>query len=109
MQEIVRKTTATDDASTLRGWEAIADQIRDCGALIDDQRLANILSMAPATIRVQRHLRRQKRHHWLTIDPIYVGTRPRYLPDSVADFLRSLVRRDRRTNNSDRSETLQQS
>jgi hypothetical protein len=69
-------------------------QICDCDALLDNKAVAKILCMAPATIRVQRHLRRHNQPHWLTIDAIYVGSRPRYRRKSVACFLRDLTRHE---------------
>ena len=58
--------------------------------LLDDIGLGEIADMAPATFRVQRHLRRTGKPHWFNVDPIYVGSSPRYLPEEVTDFFNRL-------------------
>lgn len=55
--------------------------------LLDDSAVAEVLRLAPATIRGQRFRRRKGLPHWLTIDPIYVGTRARYRQEELAEWL----------------------
>ena len=45
---------------------------------VTDAWLAGQLQMAVATIRSQRFKRLHGLDHWLTIDPTYLGSRPRY-------------------------------
>jgi hypothetical protein len=58
--------------------------------LLDDVGVARLLRMAPATIRVQRFRRRRNLPHWLRIDPIYVGSRPRYRQTDVAEWMTTI-------------------
>ncbi len=44
---------------------------------VTDDWLANQLQMAVATIRSQRFKRRHGLEHWLTIDAVMIGTKPR--------------------------------
>ncbi len=45
---------------------------------VTDRWLADQLQMAVATIRSQRFKRRHGLNHWLDLDPIYIGSKPRY-------------------------------
>jgi len=76
------------DCLTQHDSQAASDQPPDRMApLIDDAAVAKILCMAPATIRVQRFRRRSALPHWLTVDPIYIGSRPRYRQQDIAGWL----------------------
>ena len=52
--------------------------------LLKDKEVANIFSMSHSWVRKQRHLRRKQQSHFLTIDPVMVGSSPRYRKDDVA-------------------------
>ncbi len=45
---------------------------------VTDRWLSDQLQMAVATIRSQRFKRRHGLNHWLDLDPIYIGSKPRY-------------------------------
>ena len=51
-----------------------ADTIR----LLRDCEVASRLALSPATIRGQRFDRRHGLPHWFTIDPVMIGSAPRY-------------------------------
>ena len=55
---------------------------------VTDPWLANQLQMAVATIRSQRFKRRHGQKHWLTIDAVYVGSKPRYRRSEAIEWLR---------------------
>ena len=56
---------------------------------VDDAWLATELLMTVATIRSQRFRRRYKKPHWLTIDPVLIGSKPRYILSEAVDWLES--------------------
>lgn len=53
------------------------------GNLLSDQDVARMLRLSPAWVRKQRHLRKEGVGHALTINPVYIGSSPRY---RLADF-----------------------
>lgn len=55
-----------------------------------DRDLARLLSVSPNTIRVQRHYRRHDKDHYLKIDPVMVGSLPRYARQDVAQLVETL-------------------
>jgi len=59
-------------------------------AFVSDIWLANQLHVARSTIRVQRHLRQSGQPHWLKLDPVYIGSIPRYRTQDAMAWLRSL-------------------
>jgi len=63
----------------------------DASALVDDKWIAEQLRLSPATIRVQRYLRRHGAPHWLQLDPVLVGTVPRYRRADVVAWINSLT------------------
>ena len=56
---------------------------------VTDRWLADQLQMAVATIRSQRFKRRHGQKHWLTIDAVYVGSKPRYRRSEAIEWLRN--------------------
>jgi hypothetical protein len=61
----------------------------DCiGTYLSDQDVAKILRLSPAWVRKQRYLRSGGESHVLSIDPVYIGSSPRY---RLADFNKWLV------------------
>lgn len=57
---------------------------------VSDKRIAEMLSVTPSWVRKQRSLRLNKQEHVLTIDPIYVGSSPRYETEEVLKWIHSL-------------------
>jgi hypothetical protein len=55
----------------------------------DDEWLATHLRVSPATIRSQRFRRRHGMPHWLTIDAVRIGAKPRYRLSDALAWLRS--------------------
>jgi hypothetical protein len=45
---------------------------------VDDAWFASALKMKPGTIRSQRWKRKHGQPHWLNIDPVMIGSKPRY-------------------------------
>jgi hypothetical protein len=54
---------------------------------VDDAWIAAHIRMSIATIRGQRFKRLHKCEHWLTVDPVYIGSKPRYRLADVQDWL----------------------
>ena len=46
--------------------------------LLCDREVAALLGVKEGTIRKQRCDRRHDRPHWFTLDPVMIGTAPRY-------------------------------
>jgi len=59
-------------------------------SLVDDAFIALSLSMSVGWVRNQRWRRRHKQDHILTIDPVMVGTSPRYRIEDVSAWIASL-------------------
>ena len=59
--------------------------------LIGDRAVASKLSMSQSWVRGQRHLRKRELPHTLEIDPVMIGSSPRYLISDVEAFIESLV------------------
>lgn len=53
------------------------------GTYLSDQDVAKILRLSPAWVRKQRYLRSGGESHVLSINPVYIGSSPRY---RLADF-----------------------
>ncbi|HJT43945.1 MAG TPA: hypothetical protein VJ750_10640 [Rhizomicrobium sp.] len=51
--------------------------------LITDKDIARRAGFSPEWVRLQRHHRRHGRPHVLDIDPVIVGSKPRYLAEDV--------------------------
>ena len=60
-------------------------------AFMDDKGLASTICMSPSWVRVQRYKRRKGFSHTLTIDPVMIGTSPRYRIEDVEAFIESLA------------------
>jgi len=58
--------------------------------LLNDQAIAKAASMSPSWVRVQRHLRKRGKPHTLTIDPVMIGSSPRYRTKDVEAWIASL-------------------
>jgi hypothetical protein len=55
-----------------------------------DSDIAEMLSMSGSWVRHQRYLRRHAKPHVLNIDPIMVGSKPRYRTEDVHQMVGSL-------------------
>ena len=58
--------------------------------LFNDSKLAELLSLSRSWVRKQRWLRRGGQPHVLTIDPIMIGSAPRYRASDVEAWLATL-------------------
>ena len=58
--------------------------------LIDDKAFAAHLSLSPSWVRVERHKRRKGLPHTLNIDPVMIGSSPRYRMEDVEAFIEGL-------------------
>lgn len=57
---------------------------------LNDRDVATILNVSPNTIRVQRHYRLHGKDHYLKIDPVRIGSLPRYRREDVAALVGQL-------------------
>lgn len=60
-------------------------------ALYTDKDVARRLNMSASWVRGQRHKRRHGHDHVLDIDPVMIGSCPRYVGADVEAFLLRLV------------------
>lgn len=58
--------------------------------LICDKEVARLIGMSPSWIRVQRWKRRKGVEHTFTVDPVLIGTSPRYRAEDVNSWIDSL-------------------
>ena len=59
-------------------------------ALLNDKDISHLVRFSPSWVRVQRHFRRHGKPHVLTIDPIQVGSKPRYRAEDVSAWLEEI-------------------
>jgi hypothetical protein len=59
--------------------------------LADDKEVADRLSLSKSWVRGQRHKRRNGEPHAFDIDPVMIGTSPRYRVEDVEAFIASLT------------------
>ena len=59
--------------------------------LVGDTKLASLLAMSNSWVRVERHKRRNGLPHTLNIDPVMVGSSPRYRVEDVEAFIAGLA------------------
>jgi hypothetical protein len=64
--------------------------------LINDASFASMLSMSTSWIRGERSKRLKGKDHTLEIDPVMIGSSPRYLISDVEAFIASLVSANKR-------------
>ena len=57
---------------------------------LSDKDIAGMLSVSPSWVRKQRHLRNKGEDHSLTVDPIYIGSSPRYLDTQIQEWLKEI-------------------
>ena len=58
--------------------------------LIGDGEVAKLLSMSRSWVRKQRHLKRRELPHVFNIDPVMIGSSPRYRLDDVIAWIEAL-------------------
>lgn len=58
--------------------------------LICDKEVARLIGMSPSWVRVQRWKRRNGEDHTFTIDPILIGSSPRYRAEQIDTWITSL-------------------
>ncbi len=63
-------------------------------AFVDDHWLAQRIGMKVATIRSQRFKRRHGLPHWLDLDPVMIGSKPRYRLSTALNWLQGQVRQN---------------
>ena len=59
--------------------------------LISDGEIAEHLSMSKSWVRQQRWLRRKGEPHFLKLDPVMIGTSPRYRADDLNTLLNEVI------------------
>ena len=57
---------------------------------LNDSAVAETVCMSPSWVRVQRYKRRKGLPHTLNIDPVMIGTSPRYRMEDVEAFIEGL-------------------
>ena len=58
---------------------------------LNDSAVAETVCMSPSWVRVQRYKRRKGLPHTLNIDPVMVGSSPRYKIEDVEAFIEGLA------------------
>ena len=57
---------------------------------LNDSAVAETVCMSPSWVRVQRYKRRNGLPHTLNIDPVMIGSSPRYRMEDVEAFIEGL-------------------
>ena len=57
---------------------------------LNDTAVAETMCMSKSWVRVERHKRRNGLPHTLNIDPVMIGTSPRYRIEDVEAFIKGL-------------------
>jgi hypothetical protein len=57
---------------------------------LNDTAIAETVCMSPSWVRVERHKRRKGLPHTLNIDPVMIGSSPRYRMEDVEAFIEGL-------------------
>ena len=70
----------------------MSNEFRQDSVLINDADIAGMLGMSRSWVRKQRFNRRRGLPHTLTIDPVMIGSAPRYRRSEVMDWVASLER-----------------
>lgn len=58
--------------------------------LLCDKDVAILVSMSPSWVRVQRFKRKAGIEHSFTVDPVFIGSSPRYKPEDILNWISSL-------------------
>lgn len=59
--------------------------------LAGDREIADLLSLSQAWVRTQRYKRRHGLPHVFNIDPVLIGSVPRYRIDEVNNWIKGLI------------------
>jgi len=59
--------------------------------LLNDREIAHRVGFSPGWVRLERFRRRHGQPHTLTIDPLIVGTKPRYVAGEFDEWFAKLV------------------
>lgn len=68
-----------------------ADQKQLLCRLISDKEVARLVSMSPSWVRKERFNRRHGQPHCFEIDPVMIGTSPRYRLADVTTWIEQLI------------------
>ncbi len=68
----------------------MSNEFRKNSVLISDADIADMLGMSRSWVRKERFNRRRGLPHTLTIDPVMIGSTPRYRQSEVMDWVASL-------------------
>ncbi|MAF98248.1 MAG: hypothetical protein CMH26_06400 [Micavibrio sp.] len=68
----------------------IESDTHDASILLCDKEVARLLGMSAQWVRAQRHKRRKGLEHNFTIDPVMIGSSPRYRRKDINDWLGNL-------------------
>ena len=82
------------DASKTRKEPTMTSNIRNrdqSPRLIGDMALASLLAMSGSWVRGERHKRRNGLPHTFNIDPVMIGSSPRYRIEDVEAFIEGLI------------------
>ena len=66
----------------------------DTTTFVDDQWIAERIGMKVSTICSQRFKRRHGLPHWLDLDPVMIGSKPRYRLSTALNWLQGQVRQN---------------
>lgn len=58
--------------------------------LLNDRDIANKFRMSVSWVRVQRHYRKNGKDHFLALDPVFIGSKPRYRASDLKKFLEGI-------------------
>lgn len=57
---------------------------------LSDKDISKIIAVTPSWMRKQRHLRKYGEDHIFTIDPVFIGSLPRYRTSEVKAWIDSI-------------------
>ncbi len=67
--------------------------IEDTNQFMNDKEIAHMLSVSPSWVRKQRHLLNKGEDHIFKVEPIYIGSSPRYSTSAVTKWIGELLSR----------------
>lgn len=62
-------------------------EVEEEDIFVGDSWVAQRIGMKPATIRTQRFKRLHRQEHWFRVDPVYIGSKPRYRIAEVVKWM----------------------
>ncbi len=66
------------------------DSVVSLESLLTDNQVASLLNLSTSWMRKQRHLRKVGKPHVLTVDPVFIGSIPRYRSSEIKNWLANL-------------------